>query len=365
MRLSPNPFSRSILEASAWRRQLTEIGVESTPEFEAWLAEGPLNETAWRRVKTVWDFIGQEQVSPQLLDLRRAALADAQDAFRRRGRRWRNLTTGTARSRRAISIVAATAAAMAVLVVWRMEAPDVYRTQPGERLTVTLTDGSRALLDSSTELRVDFSAEGRELTLIRGQSYFRVAHEQARPFSVTANGSTVIATGTAFNVDMLGSQLQVALIEGRVVVVPQGAAMPTRTNAIGPKANGRAPLPAVPHPRPVQERGHPISAIELEAGDLLVLDARGEAAVVPANVEKVTAWEIGRMIVENETLETLVERMNRHSVRPVVIADDRVKSLRISGVFNTDDMPGLINTLTHYLPVDAERVDGGIQLKHR
>ena len=54
--------------------------------------------------------------------------------------------------------------------------------------------------------------QGLSQELLSGQARFDVAHDAARPFSVHAGGQTVVATGTAFNVDLLGPQVLVTLI---------------------------------------------------------------------------------------------------------------------------------------------------------
>src|SRR3546814_1264895 len=80
---------------------------------------------------------------------------------------------------------------------------DLYRTVLGERRVVTLADGSTVSLDAASEVRVAYSERARELALVRGQARFDVAHDPRRPFAVQARDQRVVATGTAFNVDLL------------------------------------------------------------------------------------------------------------------------------------------------------------------
>ena len=62
------------------------------------------------------------------------------------------------------------------------------------------------------------------LHLLKGQARFDVAHDKSRPFSVVAGNQKVIATGTAFNIDMAGPKVLVTLIEGHVVVLDENDA---------------------------------------------------------------------------------------------------------------------------------------------
>jgi transmembrane sensor len=343
--------ARRLVEAAAWRAHLTETDQDTTPAFEAWLVAEEGNRQAWHRVCHSWDFLGEQATSPELLDVRRRALADARssgrqrwlaDAFRGRFRRVR-IAAGLG--------VLAIAGYLAVTLM----GPDVYRTAAGERRVVTLSDGSQIQLDSLTELRVDYSERARDLELLRGQARFDVAHDVERPFSVLAAGQKVVATGTAFNVDLLGSNLFVTLIEGKVVILPQGDGAGSFTPVSAPVAEPGSADPVVP------ARARPQS-IELTPGQQLAVAPTGAASVAPANVRRATAWQNGQLVFDNEPLSSVIVRVNRYATRPLSLSDEKAAALRISGVFNTGDVEGFVTTITHYLPIEARRVDDTILL---
>ena len=48
--------------------------------------------------------------------------------------------------------------------------------------TVTLADGTRVTLDGATRLEVRLGARRRQVELVRGEAFFDVAHDAARPF---------------------------------------------------------------------------------------------------------------------------------------------------------------------------------------
>jgi ferric-dicitrate binding protein FerR (iron transport regulator) len=68
---------RRLACAAVWRVRLTEAGLESSAAFEAWLAEDPANEIAWRQVSKPWDLLGEQAVNPEVVAARREALARA------------------------------------------------------------------------------------------------------------------------------------------------------------------------------------------------------------------------------------------------------------------------------------------------
>jgi transmembrane sensor len=305
---------RRLAEAAAWRLRLTEADTRSSPEFEAWLGE-PENQAAWDQVSRSWNFFDGVAQTPEMTAAREAALADARRA-------------GAARPlmvRRMAGVIAATflIVAMGTGSAWWLTRPDDYRTVAGERRMITLSDGSKLSLDADSEVTVRYEKHARSLHLLKGQARFDVAHDRKRPFSVVAGNQKVIATGTAFNIDMGGPKILVTLIEGRVMVYDE---------------NGDTTL------------GH---AIELRAGQQLSAAPAAPPEIAPANIRRATAWTIGQIMFDDEPLSSVVERVNRYGGIQVVIADPQVGAMKISGVFNAGDVLGFVEIVTHYLPVKA------------
>jgi transmembrane sensor len=382
--------TRCLVDAAAWQIHLADNDLESSPEFEAWLEGDPQNRTAWDQVQKSWEFVGQHAASPELLELRHRALEDARDATRLR---WTLMTKDSAGAsddpvslqtslpnqrstlseriampsrprKRTVRFALATAAAAAIvgIVAWFINSDDVYRTATGERRVVALADGSQVQLDSSTELRVRYSAHSRELALLRGQARFDVAHDIERPFVVAAGGRKVVATGTAFNVDLLGGSMVVTMIEGRVVVLA-GATTQLR-EVIEQFAHSRTDGTTTASTQQVSSlRTDP--GVELGVGQELVVLSSGDPRIVEANVERTISWQTGQLVFDNEILTSVIERMNRYSTKPLEIDDDSTKHLRISGVFSESDVPGFVETLTHYLPLRADVREHVIHLSHR
>jgi transmembrane sensor len=347
-------------EAARWRTRLAEAHGRYIHELEAWLAQDPRNREAWQFVQTPWEFLGEHATSPGLIRLRRAALAHAHNAGQDQWTWWRHFrfpaTLGTA--------AAVLLLAVASFLIWQMHRFDVYSTRAGERRVVTLTDGSQIALDSQSEVRVRYSAHARELTLASGQARFDVAHDVERPFSVTAVGHKVVATGTAFNVDLLGSDLLVTLIEGHVVVVPQKLETRSFESSSPVPASGDSSPPVTTAGETTDRRFS--SRIVLDAGEQLVISPRAAPSVTRVNVDRATAWQNGQLVFDNERLSTVVARVSRYGQRPIVIGDEPTAGLRISGVFHEGDVDGFVSTIVRYLPVSAQRArDGSIRISSR
>jgi transmembrane sensor len=326
-------------EALAWRARLAETGLESSEAFEAWMAADPANAAAWGDTEDAWALLDDPQVaqSPDLMAIRRRALATAASLGRRRNlnrRQWlRPVAAGF--------LIAVLLGAGGGGLGWVLQRPDVYRTALGERRVVPLPDGSRVSLDSDSEVRVRYIQDARKLTLVRGQARFDVARDVRRPFSVAAGGQTVIALGTAFNVDLLGRTVRVTLLHGQVTVLGDEygrAAIRSTTNA-------------------------PSQGVRLDPGEELTAAPSTPPVVSAASVERVSAWESGQIMFDNEPLDAVALRVSRYAAHPVRVAP-QVAGLRISGVFNTGDVAGFVQTMGAYLPVRAVAdADGGVTLQ--
>ena len=86
---------------------------------------------------------------------------------------------------------------------------------------MVLGDGTKVWVNSASELEIPerFQAGERRVRL-RGEAYFEVARDTARPFWVEAEGVSVQVLGTRFNVAAYGEdgRVETTLAEGKVAV---------------------------------------------------------------------------------------------------------------------------------------------------
>lgn len=345
-------------QAAAWRARLADVPDLRTHELSSWLAQDSRNREAWKAVQVPWDALGQHAAAPSVIELRRAALAHAHDAVRS------NLWPKRFRRPAIAAGAAACLLAASAFLFWQQYQSDTLQTGFGERRVVTLSDGSQVTLDSRSEVTVRYTADARTLTLVRGQARFDVAHDISRPFTVTAEGHKVVATGTAFDVDLLGPKLLVTLLNGHVVVLPQKApTIPWIPNA-APEGTGSSTR-AGAESRALSAAGDAMDRIYLDPGEQLVMSSNGGPQVSHVDIDRVTAWERGEIVFDNEPLASVIQRMNRYGPRQIIAGDDRAASLRISGVFHEGDVDGFVSTIAAYLAVKArERPDGNVVLTY-
>jgi transmembrane sensor len=281
-------------QAAAWLARLRsdERRPEDEAGFRAWLAESELHRQAFDGVNTVWEAAGGLPRVP-----------------RRR----------TVESRRAVM---ASLAAMVVgagsIGVWRAATAGTYATAVGEQRRVALDDGSMIVLDTNSKVRVDLGDERRAVELIRGRAHFEVVRDARRPFVVDVAGKQVVAVGTAFEVTREKDEICVVVTKGEVAV-------------FDPKFTGKQTV---------------------ERGARVTLSDAGPKLDRP-DLARVTAWQQGRAVFENDTVADAVAQMNRYSRRSIVIEDEVVAGMKVSGVYSTGDTEAFARSLATLLPLDV------------
>jgi transmembrane sensor len=286
---------------------------------------------AYRRVQESWGTLDAHAESAELMRYREEAIAYAR---RSSASRWLKPHTYFRSGWRAAAAVIGVA--LLLEVAWQLSPYGYmrgeYHTGIGEQRVVDLEDRSRIVLDAATRLRVRFTPDARIVELLDGQAQFSVAKDPTRPFKVEAGGRTIVAVGTVFIVEYVDRQVHVAMMEGKVAVVP--TVVPATTDA----GDGEG--------------------ISLIAGEELRVSRDGRSTVTPkADLEAATAWREGKVIIRTQSLGEAVERMNRYSRLQVKIDDSALAAKQVSGVFDAGDTAGFVRAIELYLPVTADYAD--------
>jgi len=193
---------------------------------------------------------------------------------------------------------------------------DRFTTAVGDIRTVRLSDGSSVTLDTTTVVTAAYSAKMRRLNLLRGRARFDVAHDASRPFVVWADGTTVVARGTLFDVTLSpGHKAVVTLMRGVVDVQPATS----------------------PLWRPLQ----PKKPIRLAPGQQLAVDNPAAAPLLQAAKTTDAAWTTGRLIFQDDPLWDALAQANRYSRQHITLSDASLGDLQVSGEFPIDQQTDL------------------------
>jgi transmembrane sensor len=213
-----------------------------------------------------------------------------------------------------------------------------HETRIGEFRTITLSDSSRVTLNTNSKISVAFDdqSEIRRIYLLQGEAYFDVAKDALRPFIVEVNKREVRAVGTAFNIRLDSSYIEVLVKEGIVEFVD---------------------LPDVAVIRVLPDRLTAGQVLEIQNG------AKEVSLMVPEKVEMRLSWQTGRVVFQGDKLIDVVSELSRYTDTRFVFSDDRIESIRVGGSFRIGNVEELLELIKEGFDVNIEkRNDGAIVL---
>lgn len=306
--MSSAPIASQVLdEAADWLMQLNDSSVTDADRAacERWRQSDPEHARAWSRAELLLQKLGG--LPPQL----------AMPA----------LSRPAASNRRAA--VARLAALLAVAPVgwaaWQLAgrhaAMERHHTAKGERLDMTLPDGTRLSLSTATAVDVKFDSVQRTLYLRCGAVLASTAADPlGRPFRVVTAEGTLLALGTRFSVRQEDGRSHIAVLESAVRIQPR-------------RADGSVP------------------PLTLQAGQQVFFTASDVAAVTPAD-DSVVAWTRGMLLADKMRLADFCAELAQWHPG-FVRCDAAVANLRVSGAFPVAEPERALSMLVSTYPVDA------------
>lgn len=248
-------------------------------------------------------------------------------------------------------------------LLWWQTQRGIYATDIGEQHSVALPDGSTLELNSSSRVRMRFTAAERRIDLIEGQALFSVAQDAQRPFVVRSNTASVRALGTVFDVYRRTDGTVVTVLEGKVRV--DSAAL----EGAGSRRAGSPPAQSTPHePRAGDTGGRGdrggerarLAPVELIAGEQVLVRATGLESARRVNVSAATAWTERQLVFESASLSEVAEEFNRYNPRRIVLRGAPPDAFRISAVFSSTDPGSLVRFLREQPGLQVKEADDAI-----
>jgi len=355
--LEPDPVLQI---AAEWFFELSSDSVtgERIAEWQIWLAENAAHRDAFERIEKLWrmsDEIGPIHW-PTDTEVAQDSYSGGEDIGTWRARQVRQLRRFTrwvtvAASVAILGLLAVSDYGSDIAVMIRGGSRIHVETQVGETRILTLPDGSALSAGGQTSLVATLLKHSRTVTLKRGEAFFQVAKDPARPFTVEAGSAAVTVVGTAFDVRRNRDQVVVAVAEGIVRVA-------------GPALRAH---PAVMSTRPDLPQGAPSLTQQLKAGQRLSVNHAGSAPeLTPIDSKGVAGWRQGRLQYLNEPLEVVVADLARYSTRRIVIEDPEVAALRVTGVVFEQNVDAWLASVEATVPVEVvKHSDGSVSLERR
>ena len=292
-------------------------------EFERWRTASPRHAAAVERLEKTWAIL--EELPP-------VAAGATRQSHQPAGK--------TMGSRAAVVwSLAAAAALMLGFFWWRNDLRNPnegYATAAGILRKIDLPDGSTVTLNANSDATVQYSSGARRVLLDAGEAHFEVAHDEARPFLVTAGGVTVRAVGTAFNVRLAAASIEVVVTAGKVRL-----SAPEQSTGAKPEALAAAQL--------------------LEKGDRGVVP-RGATEVVPiitrlepAQLQEAIAWQEQMLVFSETPLREVIAQFNRHNRTQLHLGDADLGARRVGGTFAAGNVEAFVSLLERGGDLKAER----------
>lgn len=329
-----NHPTEALAAAAQWHARLAaDTGPRTRAAFEHWRAADAANGAAYDRMAARHEDVRILADMPEIQSLRRQTMARM---VKQRSQ---------AQRRRRTALAALVLLPGLSLAAWfgfdqypqqtEQNTAEVFQTAVGQRLTVTLADGSQATLNTASRMIVAYGPKERRLLLEAGQAWFDVEQDQSRPFVVVAGTERIVAHGTQFDVRLRPGQVQVMLAEGAVSVSPD---------------------------RPRPER----TTVRLSPRQLLTVSRTGTSLRSVSEAEAQASWRKGVVLFEDQPLAQVVAEMNRYSRVQLKVADTSTGAIRISGAFRTGDQRAFTEALDLAFGIRAHRTASGrIELARR
>jgi transmembrane sensor len=310
-------------QAAAWLLLLTsgEATAADAEMLAQWRGQSGAHEAAFRAVAT----------------LRPALAAAARDHVAAHGRPLaapqQHVPLRVGR-RQALVAGGALAAAGAGYAVWRpplglwpslADMTADWRTGAGQQHVVTPAAGISVALNTRTSLVAAPGSGGAHVTLIDGEALFTARRDPDAPLVVTAGSGRTIASAARCDIRREAEAVIVTCLDGALHVALPG------------------------------------STVALQAAQQMRYAGDAPGPVTAANLDVVTAWRRGLIIIQDQPLRDLVQELNRYRPGRIILTNAALGRRLVSGVFHIDRLEAALEQI-RALGAQIRRLPGGIVL---
>lgn len=302
-------------EAQAWviRLDSGRVSERDVQVFRHWCARSRAHASAFVEMRAVWRALAPAARQVQLAQQRKPPASMARRAW----------------------IGGTVAASLGLLVLrppldlWPVVAGlgADYATGTGEQREVALAGGVRVQLNTQTRLDVGVVANGAaSLVLLAGEAEFQPGAGSAARLRVAAGDGTVSAGGGRFNIRLLGHDVCVTCLAGRLRVTQGGY------------------------------------DAELAAGEQLRYQPGRFGTARRVDGAEVSAWRQRLLVFKQSTLADVVAEVNRYRPGRLILNSDVLARHRVQASFSLDRLDDVIALIGDAYGARVTRLPGGIVL---
>jgi|GEM_PF-144233 len=331
-------------EAEQWlvRLQSPTLSQKEEQAFFQWLELSPAHQAAYVKAEQFWSALGQ-QLPPRHAQLNSSAVSPAPTQSQPQSNK-------PARAKIALAAMAASVA-LVFGAIALFDNSQSFSTHTGERLQLSLADGSHIQLNTQSQLEVELRPQQRLLELAQGEAYFDVESDPNRPFIVKTPGGYVRVLGTRFNIYTDAAKTVVSVVEGKVdVSIGRSLDQLARLDFNGDNhllAQQQVSLEHQPssgwfNASPVAKRGD-ISTI---------------------NSAEILAWQRGEAIYKGSTLHQVINDLNRYYPGEIRLQTPDLGLQPVVAVLRLDNKEAALNAIANSFQLSIVKLaDGQVILK--
>ncbi|MCD8044035.1 MAG: FecR domain-containing protein [Tannerellaceae bacterium] len=191
----------------------------------------------------------------------------------------------------------------------------IVKVERGEKASIVLPDGTYIRLNAESFLSYDLADKKARNVSVSGEVFFDVAKDKSRPFIVDMDDFKVRVTGTTFNIRKYETEdiIETSLLEGQVLLE-----IPGHTNA----------YPLAPEEKFIFSKAD--NSFRIEQFDK----------------EYELSWLTGKLIFRSETLESVLEKIERWYGVTIDLQCRDYKDDLITGSFLNEDLHHVLDIIT-------------------
>ncbi len=274
-----------------------------------------------------WTFTEKERIRVEVLESLNRAIDE--DMRNNRPARFPVSTWRVAAS------VALVLAAGLWLYLARIPAEIHYLTataKRGERITVTLSDGSVVQLNAESSITYpeEIAVADERTVQLSGEAFFEVARDESKPFVIRSGNLVTTVLGTSFNIRAYPND------ETFAVTVATGKVKVEAANDQDQKT---------------------VSELLVPGEQALFEQSTAKITRKSVDPEKHLAWKEGTILLEGASLQEATDILGRWYDVEFVFENPALKTCAIDGKFRNDKLPNILENLRFLMGIEY-RIEG-------
>ena len=212
----------------------------------------------------------------------------------------------------------------------------IHKSTPkGRKFRMTLNDGSFVHLNSASSITYPnkFEDSSRDIEIM-GEAYFKIQNDQQRPFNIKVKDYNVQVLGTSFNVQAYDDEddFSVTVESGKVKVI-------------------------------LDENGSNTAILEQDQ-KLIYNPETNVTEIINVNSTDDLSWRAGILKFNSTPLSDVVKTLDRWYGVQVIIEDEHLEKLLISGTHKNKNLRAVLEALTYMTRTKYEIKENSIIIKN-